>query len=620
MEVSSGTTVFDTQKCVQVEGQEITPEESHNGAGWTLAGERMSSLRQRDLVDKLAGDGNQVVNTEETFKNKFEKEFLIDGGIVNKTMVVIQPNNLLPLNATKWLVDPRGQVCHECTERAEGGGAVISLPNPAKVGTWTLHLENHSPDEVMVTIQVKSRTRGGEPIRLFNRFSKASDNSSDNPTVLARVTKGKQVVLKAPVYATVTGPEVNGLPHKSTFRLYDDGKVPDVHRNDGWYSGFFMGYAGHGTYYVSVSVSKDPRTRLSPCWDGSGSSWDGTESTYGGVTIRVSDVPIPGGAPSHHIDKFPLVNTTSEDEDTDTVEGSDLLDNFTRTVYVGQIEVTSDIYDEDLPPGPIRDLKVADVQPGSNGMLLVQLTWTWPGAHLITGMASSVTIRASQDFTGLTSNFDNQTAITSANVVAGNLDPLPARTTHVVTIALPATFTSLQSDGHDDCTAQIAIRVTNSYGRSSDTSNVVCAWYADRPVETGVTVKTETEMTVTSQTGVTVTTETDVTVTSQTGVTAPTETANDRNSNRPTVTTETATSSTVKIHTTKKVFADEEDSESSAWFVLISVCIVILVLAAVLLALYITAVKKRIEENTRDDLLTEKSSKSQAETATETVD
>lgn len=234
----------------------------------------------------------------------------------------------------------------------------------------------------------------------------------------------------------------------------------------------------------------------------------------------------------------------------------------------GFFSVSGDVFYWKVPPAYVSDLRATTFVPKLNGTLLVQLTWTWPGAHMLTGIASGVTIRASEDKDQLLKNFDNQTEITRADVVEGNLDPLPPGSKHVVTIALPSTFASLEGDGEYRWSASIAIRVTNSYGLSSKTSWVVDVSHTPQGIETWVTATTGA------------------------GVT---------------VTTETATP------------ADKEDSESSAWFPVMGVGIIILLVGVALLAAYLTAIRKGMEENARNDVLTGETSKSQEEPLTKTV-
>lgn len=71
MEASARTTVIvDNEMRVQVQGEEITPEEYHNEAGWTLAGERMSRLRRRAPASGMPdGSGGSQASP----KSKFNK-------------------------------------------------------------------------------------------------------------------------------------------------------------------------------------------------------------------------------------------------------------------------------------------------------------------------------------------------------------------------------------------------------------------------------------------------------------------------------------------------------------------------------------------------------------------
>ncbi|XP_077547785.1 uncharacterized protein LOC144160039 [Haemaphysalis longicornis] len=190
------------------------------------------------------------------------------------------------------------------------------------------------------------------------------------------------------------------------------------------------------------------------------------------------------------------LNAPSGDRDEDVQEPVPV---HSLVKQCGFFSVTTDIFYWQLPPAYVSDLRVTATVPKPNGTLLVQLTWTWPGAHMHIGNASGVTIRASQDLDQLQKNFDNQTEITSANVVEGNLDPLPPGSKHVITIALPATFASPQSDGEYSWSALIALRVTNSYGRSSKTSYIVDASYTPQGIETWVTATTGAGVTVTTE-------------------------------------------------------------------------------------------------------------------------
>ncbi|XP_077546478.1 calcium-activated chloride channel regulator 1-like [Haemaphysalis longicornis] len=427
------------------------------------------TLRTLTLVDAVV-----------TFKNKFEKAFPIDGGVGNKTVVVIQPNSRKSLRLKARLVDPSGNECKECKETPDGPGIVIAIPSPAKVGTWKLKLETESRDEMDVTIQVKTRSRGGEPIRVTSKIGSIIVDKPYKAIVYAKVTKGKQAVLDAVVRAEVTGPKVQGKPDKWTIQLHDDGRDPDNHADDGTYSAYFTKFIGKGRYGVTSHVSNQDGTRLADDVGGSESFFSKPN-----ITVVVGVAPeAEEGKDEYSVDDFDMEDTPNDEENPTTPEVSKPMDDFVRVGSKGTFEVTENITEEDVPPGRIRDLTVAGSEPGGNGTLLVDLTWTWPGAHMTEGKASSVTIRASEDYASVKSSFDDQTEITKDDVVAGNLDPLPSGAKHAVTVALPATFATPKSEDKSGWSAYIAARITNSYGGISNTSNIVEASYTPPPVTT----------------------------------------------------------------------------------------------------------------------------------------
>ncbi|XP_070387691.1 uncharacterized protein [Dermacentor albipictus] len=84
--------------CVQVGGTEIPPEEYHSDAGWTLAGERMSRLRQRTPASgKPDGPGGSQTTT----RSKFYKN-------ARASAIKAARMPAMPLEETKIVVRPRG--------------------------------------------------------------------------------------------------------------------------------------------------------------------------------------------------------------------------------------------------------------------------------------------------------------------------------------------------------------------------------------------------------------------------------------------------------------------------------------------------------------------------------
>ncbi|KAL1425879.1 hypothetical protein MTO96_018787 [Rhipicephalus appendiculatus] len=103
MEASTRTTVImDNQMCVQVQGEEITPEEYYKEAGWTLAGERMSRLRRREPASGVPeGHGESQASA----KAKFNKN-------VRASVIKAARMPAMPLEESEIVVRPRGGTGH----------------------------------------------------------------------------------------------------------------------------------------------------------------------------------------------------------------------------------------------------------------------------------------------------------------------------------------------------------------------------------------------------------------------------------------------------------------------------------------------------------------------------
>lgn len=428
-----------------------------------------------------------LMKAEEVFNGTFEKTFHIDSGVGNNTEVYVYKNHPAAIEA--WLVDPHGQRCQDC-DIIDGGGnySRILIPSPAEVGDWTLRLSSNSSDEIGVSLQVRSKARTTsdvEPIRVTCTLGSILVGRPDEAVIYATVKKGSRVLLDAVVYAEVTGPNP---PHKSSYRLYDNGEVPDNQADDGTYSGYFSKFTGQGRYAVTAHVKNQNTTRLADPAVGSGSFF--TEAIFA-PTTSLGTSPHASSEPAMEDDDFIVVDPNGHATHMAPTGIAEAVDPFQRVVSGGSFQVTDDIWEQQVPPRDISDLDVADVQPGPNGTLLVKLTWTWPGAHLNSGNASSVEIRAGKEHRRLKESFESGVEITEGNVVEGDLNPLPPGAKHVVTLSLPAVFASPQGSGVSNWNVYLAARVSNSDGLKS-TSNTAYASYIPDLVPTTVTTTTET--------------------------------------------------------------------------------------------------------------------------------
>ncbi|XP_077495987.1 calcium-activated chloride channel regulator 1-like [Amblyomma americanum] len=429
-------------------------------------------------ADEASGRHTLIMDSSTIFKKSLRQDFVLEKSLGNNTVVLIQrvhPMTVPIASITAWLFDPSGKKCQSCREENKGDVKTIFTPSPAQAGKWTVQVETSSPDEVEVNIQVKSQAKdpNDEPIRASCRMASIEVGRVDGAIILTEVRKGKKLVLNADVTAEVTRPKQAPKVH---VQLNDEGRDPDVQANDGTYSGYFTAFVGKGRYTVTAHVSSHQKARLVDHKPGSGSTFTIT------TLLASAQGPDADADYDYTVDDFIVANTTAEEENAASSGGQE-VDPFQRVASGGSFQVTEEILEEQVPPGDIRYLAVTATRPGEKDTLLVTLTWTWPGAHLTSGNASSIEIRASREHTKLNSGFENQVEITKDNVVQGNLDPLPSGSKHQVTLSLPRAFATPRPDGAADWSAYLAARVVNSHGLKSKTSNIVPVSYTLSPVE-----------------------------------------------------------------------------------------------------------------------------------------
>ncbi|KAK8756688.1 hypothetical protein V5799_000612 [Amblyomma americanum] len=432
-----------------------------------------------------------LLDAEEEFTNSLEKKFQVDSAMGNSTVVHVKQKSPSNMRIQASLIDPSGQPCQGCHESKNGDKTAIAIPSPAIVGTWTLHMTSPTSTPVKVSVRVESepRTKDEQMLEVSCRVSHQHVNKFDESVILAKIKKGKKVVLDAVVLATVHRPEKN--PQAITIALHDDGLDPDVQENDGVYCEYFVDFIGKGIYPIKVEVSNQNSTRLDYRFSGSdsfittsmlqdtmgadaGTSWD-----------PVSD--FPEFQYEYPLEMLEIVDEFPEDKSTT----AETMEDFQRAASCGHLNVTKDITIKQVPPGKILDFAVKDVRPGKRNSCLVQLTWTWPGAHIKSGKASALEIRVANNSWDLIYDFENQVEITEANVAEGNLDPKPPGGQHNVTLSLPPTFSSLRQDGEFNCQVYVGARVVNTDGLKSTTSRVVPVFYYPRPVTTTVAATTK---------------------------------------------------------------------------------------------------------------------------------
>nr|XP_037271368.1 calcium-activated chloride channel regulator 2-like isoform X2 [Rhipicephalus microplus] len=417
-------------------------------------------------------DALTIMIQERNFSFPTDVNFLVDHTVGKSTTVHIRHMDRDKTAVDAWLSDPNGVACDACSVDRTWLSTTITIPNEPKLpqaGNWTLHMKSPDTSAVSLYVEVKSRARSTVlvPVTLVSEVSSPLVHVP-NLAIYAHLKKGVKVVLHADVDAEVLGPIP---PYLSTTPLHDDGNYPDITANDGTYSGYFTAYAGRGKYTVVVRAKNNNRTTTAD------DPFPGSGGIPGSVNIHSNSETRKRPSSEYLIDEFDIVDSNNDGGCTARPHEAGNWETFERAATGGSFHVATDIYEKDIPPTRIRDLRVTDMEALKNGKLLVNITWTWPGAHLMTGKASSVEIRIGHAYDQLTLMFDEQTLVNDTDVVVGNLKPLPLGSKHIVSISLPVAFSTPRADGTLAYSALLAARVVNRDGLKSNISNVVSVYH-----------------------------------------------------------------------------------------------------------------------------------------------
>ncbi|KAH8031910.1 hypothetical protein HPB51_022108 [Rhipicephalus microplus] len=438
----------------------------HNLQGRTVADIEAAVV---DATTAELDDRVVIMIQERNFSFPTDVNFLVDHTVGKSTTVHIRHMDRDKTAVDAWLSDPNGVACDACSVDRTWLSTTITIPNEPKAGNWTLHMKSPDTSAVSLYVEVKSRARSTVlvPVTLVSEVSSPLVHVP-NLAIYAHLKKGVKVVLHADVDAEVLGPIP---PYLSTTPLHDDGNYPDITANDGTYSGYFTAYAGRGKYTVVVRAKNNNRTTTAD------DPFPGSGGIPGSVNIHSNSETRKRPSSEYLIDEFDIVDSNNDGGCTARPHEAGNWETFERAATGGSFHVATDIYEKDIPPTRIRDLRVTDMEALKNGKLLVNITWTWPGAHLMTGKASSVEIRIGHAYDQLTLMFDEQTLVNDTDVVVGNLKPLPLGSKHIVSISLPVAFSTPRADGTLAYSALLAARVVNRDGLKSNISNVVSVYH-----------------------------------------------------------------------------------------------------------------------------------------------
>ncbi|XP_063797573.1 calcium-activated chloride channel regulator 4 [Pseudophryne corroboree] len=343
-----------------------------------------------------AGNGDvtqQAIQLESAGLSLKSKEYLngtvyIDNSIGNETFFLVTWQTAV---ASITLRDPKGKVytaaqfVHDSTAKSSR----LAIPGTAERGPWEYSIGNTAATVQVLGIVVNSKAVDENvPPVVVDAHMSQDTNKYPNPMIIyASVNQGLTPVMGAKVTAIVepvSGPLI-------TLELLDNGAGPDIVKDDGIYSKYFIEFSANGRYALKVRVeSNKGKSRL--------------------VQPSNRALYVPG---------FIVNGSITMNPPRPEINYEDLnLGDFSRTASGGSFVVSNvpagnqpDIY----KPEKITDLK-AEIKNES-----IVLSWTATGDDLDQGSASSYDLRMSTKHIDLQNNFDGSTPINVSHIT-----PLPA--------------------------------------------------------------------------------------------------------------------------------------------------------------------------------------------------
>eukprot|EP00057_Strongylocentrotus_purpuratus_P017576 XP_011672050.1 PREDICTED: calcium-activated chloride channel regulator 1-like [Strongylocentrotus purpuratus] len=304
--------------------------------------------------------------------------------------------------------DPRYQI--DTTNKI----VTINLPL-AQAGFWNITINDIQQDVVeyaSVSVTSKPSTQENTPVSVTVFLGSRDVDFAQNPAlaIYAQVQQDYLPVLNADVTAIISDSS-----NTTSMTLLDNGSGSDLFKDDGTYSGYFLGFTSDGRYNVKVNVI----------------GYDGAAKRRGKRSAEVE--------------------TTAEP-------------SFMRTESGGVFKVqgytpnATDI----LPPSRIQDLVYTSFSYDNS---TVTLRWTAVGDDLDQGTAYNYELRYATNYYEVRNNFSTSHEVTQDQLVYGNLIYIsPAGVIETVTISLP--------ERGKDIVYYFAIRAWDEAGNGGDLSNI----------------------------------------------------------------------------------------------------------------------------------------------------
>ncbi|XP_077561001.1 calcium-activated chloride channel regulator 3A-1-like isoform X2 [Haemaphysalis longicornis] len=345
-----------------------------------------------------------------------------------------------------------------------------------KPGTWTLVVLGRGGSE-HVHVRVTSVAGGAsaDPVLVRAFVKRPEVQSADQAVIYAEVSKGPHAVLHARVTATVIRPK---KPDPVEVEIFDDGLGADVTANDGIYSAYFTQFEGTGRYSVTARVVSGRYSVIAKGRKAAGRMQLGSGAIQGGKKGAVTSV-------MGTVEGIPLNRFVYVDEDIAVAEpwlvSSDDAPAFVRYAEGGSFRVSRNIDEASIPPGSINDLTVEDASIVDNSTRIIILSWTCPGAHLNSGNASRVVLRATTRLADLVDDFNSAVDISANATEHGIISAAAVGSKQTVTLCLPdELWSAAQNESRPDF--YIAAKVWNQNGLQSVASNVVRVTFERPPL------------------------------------------------------------------------------------------------------------------------------------------
>ncbi|XP_056379196.1 calcium-activated chloride channel regulator 1-like [Hyla sarda] len=327
----------------------------------------------------------------------------------------------------------------------------LALPGTAEIGPWNYSLCNsrNSAEVLGLVVNSKASDVKVSPI-VVNAHMNQDVNQYPNPMVIyASVSQGLMPVTGAKVTAIiepVTGPIV-------TLELMDNGAGPDIIKNDGVYSKYFIQFSANGRYSLKVRVENNIKGK--------------------------SRLALPKNR-ALYVPGFIVNGTIVMNPPRPEISDDDLnVGEFSRTASGGSFLVSN------VPSGPQPDIykpdKINDLEATIVDDTIV-LSWTATGDDLDQGNVTSYDLRMNLNPSDLRTNFNGSTSINISS-----LNPLPSGSRETFSF-VPENIVI-----KNGTILYFALVATDKAAQRSEVSNIAQAALVIPPTPAPTTITTTTE-------------------------------------------------------------------------------------------------------------------------------